>query len=448
MVESADIKDGDRLEAWLKDQPREVSVWIAARAAARVLPTWWQEVLTKDWARDRDLTALPVLRSLLISSVGATVSTEDMKAARVANAGAAMAYTNTHMGHAFAATDAAAKVAPYAAANAAASAAVANVADAVSDAAAAAADAGSNAAAAARSVWNAVRIDAEQGSGGEILRFLPLWADATNPLAKMWQEVQAKVQVSEAADHWQFWIDWYQAQLDGRPMLGDEARTWEMLEKIALIDPKDWDQGPEVVNPLIARIWVKYKSIPDPVKSLNEMLADQPDATKVRIHEVRQVMDRAKRDLPPTFDAILGLILLELERLQHKNYESELEQLEGKRQISVFLTLYEAVERMQALLPNENPATTADAEEMEGLLRLYFDRFRGLCREKVDDVANGVWSTGAGVLQGGLILGSASLATTFGLPAMAGVAVGSLVFAPDRAGQIIKVAKETTTKQV
>ena len=179
---------------------------------------------------------------------------------------------------------------------------------------------------------------------------------------------------------------------------------------------------------------------------MNELLSEQPDATKARIEEVRQVMDRAKRDLPPTFDAILGLILLELERLQQKNYESELEQLEGKRQISVFLMLHQAVERMQALLPKENPATPAEAEEMEGLLRLYLDRFQGLCREKANDVASGIWSTGVGVVQGGMILGTATVATTFGLPAVTGVAVGSLRFAPDRAGHILKAAKDAITK--
>ena len=64
MSESVDIKDRESLKAWLKDQPHEVAVWIASRAAARVLPVWWDAVLTEDWARKRDLTATPIVRSL------------------------------------------------------------------------------------------------------------------------------------------------------------------------------------------------------------------------------------------------------------------------------------------------------------------------------------------------------------------------------------------------
>ncbi len=59
----------------------------------------------------------------------------------------------------------------------------------------------------------------------------------------MWQEVKTRVQASETAGDWQFWIEWYQALLDGRPMLGNAARTWQMLEKIALIDPKAGIRG-------------------------------------------------------------------------------------------------------------------------------------------------------------------------------------------------------------
>jgi len=66
------------------------------------------------------------------------------------------------------------------------------------------------------------------------------------------------VQRRSDADDWQFWIDWYDALLAGRPMLGDAGRTGEMLEQIALIDPATWDAGPEVVNPVIRGIYEGY----------------------------------------------------------------------------------------------------------------------------------------------------------------------------------------------
>lgn len=49
-----------------------------------------------------------------------------------------------------------------------------------------------------------------------------------------------------------FWIDWYERFIDGQP------QNWKMLEEIALIDPKDWDQGAEHVNGLIAEIQARY----------------------------------------------------------------------------------------------------------------------------------------------------------------------------------------------
>ncbi|MGC2221225.1 MAG: hypothetical protein WA624_02090, partial [Methylocella sp.] len=59
----ADLKNNDALRAWLRTQPREVSVALAARAALRVLPI----LLTaerKGYMRD---VVLPVFRAAAVA---------------------------------------------------------------------------------------------------------------------------------------------------------------------------------------------------------------------------------------------------------------------------------------------------------------------------------------------------------------------------------------------
>uniref|UniRef100_UPI0025E5BBD1 hypothetical protein n=1 Tax=Sediminimonas sp. TaxID=2823379 RepID=UPI0025E5BBD1 len=104
-----------------------------------------------------------------------------------------------------------------------------------------------------------VRTDAEQVADGTLPDALPLWPEGENPLEKKWSEIKAQVAKGPDAADWQFWLDWYDAQLAGRTMLPDAARTWEMLEQIALIDPDTWDAGPEVINPKIREIWELHR---------------------------------------------------------------------------------------------------------------------------------------------------------------------------------------------
>jgi len=105
MVEIVDINDKKGLEAWLENQPREVSVWIASRTAARVLPIWWEAARTEDWARKADLTALQVLRSLMVSSGAAFRPTADIRNAADAAARAAYAAAESAADAAYAAAD-------------------------------------------------------------------------------------------------------------------------------------------------------------------------------------------------------------------------------------------------------------------------------------------------------------------------------------------------------
>ena len=80
MVEIADVKDSKSLQAWLngfsddKEERRKAAVAIAVRAALRVLPIAWLWFSSKEQLQ-RDLTAMPVLRSALFAMVTAKYQT-------------------------------------------------------------------------------------------------------------------------------------------------------------------------------------------------------------------------------------------------------------------------------------------------------------------------------------------------------------------------------------
>jgi len=244
MVEIADIGDKDSLRAWLEDQPQEVAVWIASRAAARVLPVWWKPARHKAWASGHDLEVLLVLRSVLISSVAAMVLTEGFRRTAVA-----ILHTLEHKPG----------TPPYAAAHGVVLATAGIYGPPAYPAAVAVHvafdDAHSYDRASGRAVWHAVRTDAAGTGNGGIPDAKVLWPEGRGPLAEQWDRVKARVAEAPEARDWQFWTYWYDALLDGRPMLGDAARTRKMLEDIALIAPETWDAGPEVVNPAIREIW-------------------------------------------------------------------------------------------------------------------------------------------------------------------------------------------------
>ena len=93
-MDVSEIVDRGSFEAWLEDLPEERrfewSVTLATRAALRAFPIWTAEMPT-EWARKRDLTVLPLSRSLLISAVAVKMPTADIKDASAASADAASA---------------------------------------------------------------------------------------------------------------------------------------------------------------------------------------------------------------------------------------------------------------------------------------------------------------------------------------------------------------------
>ena len=298
MVKIWDIEDQGTLKAWLENQPREVAVWIASRAAARVLPVWWDAVLAEEWTRERDVGALLVLRCLLVSSVAPVRPSEDIRRAAEAAYPAAVDVAYPADAHA---TNAAYAAIAYAAAAAYVAASPSTSASAAAASAFAAADATDAAAGdtPAAAVWHAVRVDAKQAGGGNIPNVRSLWPEGRGPLLEQWEKTVWRVTTSEGAEDWRFWTYWYDALLDGRPMLGDAARTWEMLEEIALIDTATWDAGPEVVNPVIRKIWEGCL--------VEEAIAENPLALRITRNETTGKLESApkeERDLEEIVDGI------------------------------------------------------------------------------------------------------------------------------------------------
>ena len=109
-------------------------------------------------------------------------------------------------------------------------------------------------------IWTEVRKDVKSLTGaktGQPAFATPLWHDGENPFADGWQTVRTAWAATDDRG-WQFWIDWYEAVLDGRPLLGDWDRHWTLLTDIALISDHDWNAGPDKVNPLIGAAHLRH----------------------------------------------------------------------------------------------------------------------------------------------------------------------------------------------
>ena len=254
MVEIDDIKDSESLQAWLETQPQKTSVAIAHRTAMRIFLTYWDWVLTSEYAQKHGLTVLVVSRCNLISGVAAFYPTPEISdkvkaaAAFVATAATAASAAASHSASSYSASYYDTAIAAAVTAATAATAAFTAGAAFTDDVEAVAFAAGF--AAVASVIWRAIRADCLDLVEGRPLDQVALWRDEPNPYADVWVQIKTRLQ-SDPVD-WSFWIKWYEASLNGQPLNPD------MLEEIALIDSRDWRQGAAHVNALIAGIEKAY----------------------------------------------------------------------------------------------------------------------------------------------------------------------------------------------
>lgn len=277
-----DYSDRETLVAWLRTQPREVSVAIAARAALRVLPNLMLEFDRSDRKANTITSglALHVFRALSVTWVAAKYPTHVTELAAAAANVAFAAFTD-----AFAAN------AANAAANTAANAAFAatNIVTYTAFADAATANAAANAAAHAATALNDDVAFLKNGkSTDKDMAGLPLWPKGQpDELANRWNQLR-QLLLSMNED-WEVWMRWYEARLKGEATyLQLPAEVNESIEFARVLEnsEEDWKAGPNVVNAKIREIEERYLGESD-----TSALAQDPLGAKVVAHGGRLAFD-------------------------------------------------------------------------------------------------------------------------------------------------------------
>jgi hypothetical protein len=269
-VKAAEIETQKDLQAWLEGQNQEVCVWIAARAAARKLPLYWSETPLAAGKREESRTLLTLYRSLLTALALANATNKIIQGQLRSAA--------THV-----VTEASAAAKVLAGALGTASVEALFVANAAADAEAAPGSAG--AVAKTRSF-----VDAQWSEVNGIATPRALWdggmAGMPPEIAKAWDTTRAALTARiEAGDTgWQFWLDWYEAQLTGAD------QNWEMLKEIVLIPHADWQQGAAHVNGLIEEIVGRYR--------VEDVIADNPYAHRIEFDPARNRLVSLPVDTP------------------------------------------------------------------------------------------------------------------------------------------------------
>lgn len=430
MVQASEIRDRESLKRWLGDRSREDAIKIAQRTACRVLPVFGRAVGAQ-WARELELTALPFVQTCLIA--GITRRFSDFMVSRATQTSLAVAARaasdSFHATDVAFAADAICDVSDVTRAEDAAK--IISITDnVVVEAELALADVSARTA-----LWEEIREDARLIEGNDDPFLMPLWSDSAPDWFASADTRMRSIWSNDPPGRWAFWIRWWDGVLSGRQV------DWELQRLVALIPDEIWQQGSDAVAEAIAKLDKNSESD----AALDAAIAIMEPPKKTTVQAVQAAMEQNLDALPPTFDAIEGLLALEIELEHTRNYTDDLDLAEAKRRIGVLLALHTAIGRLRLTVPERGPVSREDAATAEKLLRYYGDKFAELPRAKADEVVEGVWETGKGVISVGLVLGSGALAGYFGLPALGGMVAGSMVFAPKNSADIIKAAKEFLT---
>lgn len=432
MVTAAEIRDEASLRAWLEGQPREVAVWLANRAAMRVAPIAWAAPVF-DEASGQDTTSLPVFRALLATVVAQNFPDIDagLHSARQSVAEVVHVFDLFMQGRRGGTIgDKSSGDVARAACHAADAAILKPPRTSYlpqsyhTGYAVAAADLAANQ---TISNWTQARDDAlaiEQDA-----QLQRIWS-GTNPILPAWAEAMARWE--KDGDFWHFWINWYDDALAGR------EPDWDLLKEVALIPDAVWSQGVEAVAEEIGRIEAEHGSRPSGQRELKQALSAMTAGSDADVARVQCAFVTHRAELPPTFDAVLGVISLEIERLQTRNYRDEGDAAEAKRQIGVLTTLHRAVAALKALVPETGAMSDADAVEAEKLSRLYVRKFQEWPRANADELVDSAYRIA-------LVGATTVMLPMIGITAPYAFAAGLVLFKGKQMADAVRLAREAIT---
>ena len=261
-----EITDEDSLKAWLEGQTREVAVTISHRAAMRIAPEVW--LRSRPVEMEKSETAIPSLRGLLISQLASQRVQMEIK--RIAEAAlgpfrfSPFDISSERVAHHVNAVCRASTLCVFGPLPDARTAFLTAHYEATKflTTGFAKKSLSKRRTISVNRLFPQIRCDAKAFAADMNTTTAvqsPLWHNGDNRFAHVWQKVR-RAWAATGDPGWKFWIDWYEAALDGRPLLGDWDRHWNLLTEIALIDPNKWDAGPDTVNPLIAEVVRAHKA--------------------------------------------------------------------------------------------------------------------------------------------------------------------------------------------
>ena len=287
MVEITNRKE---LEAWLEDQPREVAVAIAARAAWRVVPLFMRLVVNWPDKRNLDDDVQSWFRCILTPGVAVVYPTPEIGDAVAVAAATASDASVAGYDYAVVAYSVYAAAETYAfsgvqAADAAAKAvyAVAYAADFIADGAPNKDEFVEDSMTA---LWKTVSTDCasiERGVAPVDLFASPVW-ESKMPVAvaNFEQDFAAWLQGGPLA----FWARLYEDVRDGKRL------NFEMLRDIALIPDEDWQKGAAHMASLIAEVEGRYEGDgPDDRAAIEQERERSGDALR---QHVQRLIGQAK----------------------------------------------------------------------------------------------------------------------------------------------------------